>query len=79
MYEQITEISKVFEKRIYLANQFYEKAIRRAHNEYYDALTQLTSPDPVKIENDPIADEPLDKIIDLIFKDYDTPASGALD
>jgi len=77
MYEKINEITQTFQKRIYLANQFYEKAIRKAHNEYYDGLTQITAPE-TKIDPK-VEDEPFDKIIDLIFEEYDTPASGAFD
>ena len=44
MYDQIQLITKTFERRIYLANQFYEQAIRRAHNEYYDSLNNLMAP-----------------------------------
>ena len=77
MYEKITEITRVFEKRIYLANQFYERAIRKAHNEYYDSLTQITAPE-TKIDPK-VEDEPFDKIIDLIFEEYDTSTSGASD
>jgi hypothetical protein len=94
MFNEIEKITKTFEKRIYLANQLYEQAIRRAHNEYYDALTAITAPTPettipeyTSPESEPEKEEPkiqikeptFDKIIDMIFKHYDPPISGTSD
>jgi hypothetical protein len=44
MYDRISEATRLFEVRVHRANMFYERAIRRAHNEYYDVLSSVVSP-----------------------------------
>lgn len=77
MYEKIAEITKKFEAQIFAANDFYHKAIRRAHNEYHDALSQVIAPgnETGKLTT---KEEEVD-VVDLIFREHAPSASRTID